>query len=484
LLSASSKKPPVNMIKVYFDWNVLSQIKNGAHSELKEILLNNHDLFVLFSSSHITDISASFSENQKQQELINSDLEFISELTENYCLYNNGKGIVCEQYPPKELFKQTIESKDSFKDLSIEGLMKTFEDDEKTNKIVKPLFDLLKNLPLDDSLKEAFKNPESAAIMENMFPGLKENPTMGGFFKSFSQMNINLNENDGYKELRQTIQNGMGINRDKIFNTENPFDLIDKSYDKLGITIDQFKNNGEHAPKWFNDISNEYIKLDMHGYQEDKVNIKKGRKETFKNTTEDAFHAAYASTCNFYVINDKRSYKKTLKVFEKLDINTRVQKPEEFLEFYKNFLGNKDPQTDLNIFQNRLESNDFYESEIDSGKYKTFYFPYFLFGYFNKLVTFHRFDENEEWSVFLSQDKPTNWFIIDKEIRILVNRLLVAFGPDINDDGPFKMSEFDDGKWHGRRWKMGEFTLRLIAVNNYVQLYWDLEMEKPADNNA
>jgi hypothetical protein len=472
------------MIKVYFDWNVLSQIKNGAHSELKEILQNHENLFILFSSSHITDISSSFSENQKQKELIDSDLEFISELTDNYCLYNNGKGIACEQFPPKELFEQTIESKDSFRDLSIEGLMKTIEGDESTNKFVKPLFDLLKNLPLDDSLKEAFKNPESAAIMENMFPGLKDNPTMGGFFESFSKMNINLNEKDGYKELRETIQNGMDINRDKIFDIDNPFDLIDKSYNKLGITVDQFKNNGKHAPKWFDDISNEYLKLDMHGYQEDKVNIKKGRKETFKNTTEDAFHAAYASTCNIYVINDKRSYKKTLKVFEKLNINTRVQKPQEFIDFYKNYLSNTDPQMDLNIFQDLLKSDDFHESKIDSGIYRTYYFPYFLFGFFNKLVRFYPNDESEEQSIFLSQDKPTNWFIIDKEVGELVNRLLKTFGPDLNSDGLFKMSEFDDGRWRGRRWKMGQITLRLIAVNNYVQLYWNLEAEKPADNKA
>lgn len=320
--------------------------------------------------------------------------------------------------------------------------------------------------------------------MENMFPGLKDNPTMGGFFESFSQMNVNLNENDGYIELRQTIQNCMGINRDKIFDNENPFDLIAKSYDKLGITTDQFKNNGEHAPKWFNDILNEYLKLDMHGYQEDKVNIKKGRKETFKNTTEDAFHAAYASTCNIYVINDKRSYKKTFKVFEKLSINTRVQRPEEFLDFHKNYLSNTDPQIDLNIFQNLLKSDDFHESEIDSGIYRTYYFPYFLFGFFNKLVRFYPNDESEEQSIFLSQDKPTNWFIIDKEVSELVNRLLKTFGPDLNCDGLFKMSEFDDGRWHGRRWKMGEITLRLIAVNSYVQLYWDLEAEKPADNKT
>lgn len=453
-------------------------MKNGKHTELKELVLNNENLLIPFSTSHINDISSSFKKTPKQQEYINSDLEFISSITNEYCLFNNGKGIVLDHYPPKELFEQNISDKNTLNDISIDGLLKNFEDDELTKSLIKPMFDLLKSIPIEESFKQAFETPESSEVMEKMFPGLKENPTIDGFFKSFSKMNFNLNELDGYKDLRKTVQSGTGINRDKIFDTENPFEFIQKTYDKLGFNPENFYPEYKNAPKWFDNITNTYLKLDMHGYQEDTVNIKKGRKETFKNTTDDAFHAAFASTCNIYVVNDNRSYKKTKKVFEELKINTRVFKPNEFLDFYKRFLDYNNPIIDLRIMQDILNSEIFYESKTEDGIYKTYYFPYFLFGFFNKIICFFPTDESDESSTFLSQDKPTNWFIIPKEIETLVKRLLIYFGTDLNNQGEFKPDEYNNEKWDGRKWKFKNLILRLQAIKGFVQLYWDFEDEK------
>ena len=174
------------MIKTYFDWNVLSQIKNCDHTELKEIILDNEKLFIPFSTSHIGDIFSSFKETSAQRKYIESDLNFISELTKNKCLINTGKDVVLDFYPPQELFEQRIEEKDLFNDLSLDGLMNIFEQDDLTKSIGKSLINLLKSIPLEESLKQAFENPESAEQMDKMFPGLKENLTMEGFFKSFS----------------------------------------------------------------------------------------------------------------------------------------------------------------------------------------------------------------------------------------------------------------------------------------------------------
>lgn len=463
------------MIKVYFDWNVLSQMKNGNHSELQSLIKDNEKLLIPFSTSHINDLSSNFNNSAEQENYINSDLEFISSVTNDYCLFNNGKGIVIDIYPPKELFKQNIADKDTFSDLSIDGLMKIFEDDASSASLVKPMLGLLKSLPVDKSFKQAFDNPESSEIMEKIFPGLKENPTMEGFFKSFSKMNFNLNELDGYNDLRQTVQSGTGINRDKIYDTDNPFDFIQKSYDKLGVSVDQLMQESKHSPEWFDNIVNEYLKLDIHGYQEDRVNIKKGRKETFTNTTDDGFHAAFASTCNIYVINDNRSYKKALKVYEKLNINTRVFKPDEFLDFYKRFLSNNDPILDLRMLRDILDSDNFFESNTEDGIHKNYYFPYFLFGFFNKVTCFFPKDESRESLTFLSQDKPTNWFLIRVEVESLVKRLLLYLGPDLNNEGKLKPEEYNNEKWDGRNWKFDKLELRLQAINGFVQLYWDYE---------
>ena len=116
--------------------------------------------------------------------------------------------------------------------------------------------------------------------------------------------------------------------------------------------------------------------------------------------------------------------------------------------------------------------------------FRTFYFPYFLFGFFNKIGSFYPNNSQEETCTFLSQDKPTHWFVIDEEVRKLVNRLLTYFGNDIDNEGELKINEFNKDKWNGRKWKFNKLTLRLQSINGYVQLYLDFENEKPAGNRV
>ncbi|ULQ51705.1 hypothetical protein [Flavihumibacter fluvii] len=463
------------MIKVYFDWNVMAQMKDGLHDELREIAFNDDNFFIPYSTSHISDIFSSFKENDVQAELINRDLEFISKLTKDTFLFNTGKEVIIDFAPPIEYFNQLVDQRDVFKDISIDGLFKHFEDDEVTKYFVKPYLNLLKAIPLDDVFKEAFENPQSAGQMEKMFPGLKENPTMEGFFQSFSEMLKGLNEDGKYKDLRKIVQTGLGINRDKIFDNKYPFNLIQSQYKQLGQFQVQHINNNKNAPKWFNEISNEYILLDMHGYQEDNVNVLKGRKETFKNTTEDAFHAAFASTCNFYVINDKKSYKKTKQVYEKLQINTVVLKPDEFVKYYNDYLHFTDPSLNISIPFQLLQNGEFHEEHLESGAVlRTYYFPFYIFGFFTKLMLL--LSENEEPPILLlSRLKPTNGTTYIMEISKLAKDISKLLGSDIDGFGDVKEKEFAEEIWIGRNWKMGNIIFRLANPNGHFQLYIDQE---------
>lgn len=461
------------MIKVYFDWNVLSQIKNGEHKELREIIFDNEKLFIPFSTSHIGDILSSFKETETQKDYIESDLNFISELTKDKCLMNTGKDVVLDYYLPKELFEQRIEEKNLFNDISLDGLMNIFEQDDLTKNMGKSLINLLKSIPLEESFKQAFESPESAEQMQKMFPGLKENPTMEGFFKSFSKMNLNLNESDGYQELRKTIQGGLGINRDKIFDSNDPYKIIDGRYKQIGTSPNQFIDNSQNAPKWFNEIANEYLVLDMHGYQEDKVNIKKGRKETFKNTTEDAFHAAFATICNFYVINDNKSYKKTKLIYEKLGINTIVLKPSEFVEHYQKYLDINDVILNFRIPFEIIKTAEFYEEVTETAILRTYYIPFFFFDFFNKIMVVIP-NDGSETLILLSQNGPTNHKVYYMEIQHLYSQLYKILGNDIENLGQIKDEEFKEKQWIGRKWKLNEITLRLTSPNGHFQLYFDI----------
>ncbi len=461
------------MIKLYLDWNVMSQMKNGQHQRLKDILRNN-DLFLIpFSTSHLTDIFSSFKDTTEQRKLIEDDLNFITEITENNCLYNSNKKIAFGYKDPHELFEDRIEQKDLFNDISIDGLMNIFNSNELGKELGVPLMESLKNLPLEDSFKQAYDNPKSAEMMEKIFPGLKDDLTMEGWFRTFSNMFKGFNEDEDYKNLREILQKGVNINRDRIYNITDPYKLIEENYKKLGIDKFDHSPKSDYSPEWFDKISNEYMKLDMHGYQEDRINVKKGRKETFQNTTEDSFHAAFASTCNFYVLNDKKCYNKTEQVYEKLGINTLVFKPNEFLEYFDKYLNVKDYKLDFEIISDLMGTQHFIETKTDDGIYHTFYPPYFFFGFFNKIVLYKNNDG--ERTTFLSQNKPTNYFVLRMELKNLVGRLLKFLGKDFEGLEELKDQEFETENWLGRKWILGKFTLKLLAPNKHIQLYFELE---------
>src|SRR5258705_9152592 len=115
------------MIKVYIDWNVMSQMKNGNHKDLYQILASEK-FFIPYSTSHIGDIFSSYKETEEQNNYINSDLDFISTLTRNTCLFNDGKNILMDFSSPHDLFQQKVEQRDLFQDISIQGLSKIFDD--------------------------------------------------------------------------------------------------------------------------------------------------------------------------------------------------------------------------------------------------------------------------------------------------------------------------------------------------------------------
>lgn len=463
------------MIKVYLDWNVMAQMKGGFQNDLLTILSNKERFFIPYSTSHIGDILSSFSEDIEQKERIEKDLEFITNITENYCLSNSGKDIIINQLNPKLLFQDRVDNMGFMTNFSLDALEKTLSENELTKGIGKTLITLLKSIPVDFLTKDIYNNPESKNSINQIFPGLDENPTMDGLFKSFGQMYQNLNETEDYKKLRETTQKGLGINRDKIYNNENPYSIIDLAHDKFKFEIDSHIDNSKNAPEWYNKITNEYLMLDMHGYQKDTVQVKPNkRKETFKNTTEDSFHCAFASTCNFYIINDNKSYNKTKQIYKRLGINTIVFKPNEFIEHYNNFLNVKNSETHINILFGILESSNFSEYLDEKGFQKTYITPYFIFDIFNKIVVVQPASKEKSF-IYLSRYSPTNGnYTHSIEIKRLVKLLNTHFGVDLKAQGDFSDEELKSENWEGRIWKTNDIQLRLILLNGYLQLYFDL----------
>jgi hypothetical protein len=463
------------MILIYLDWNVMVQIKKGLNSEFIDALDSNRFL-IPYSSSHIDDLFQSYDGTSQQLKRIEDDLQFISRLTKDCCLSNDGKEVRIHFQNPKELFQQRIDEKDLFKDLSLDGLINMVGSDIEQSEALKKAMESLRAIPLNQLFSESLSNQEIGEQMDTLFPGLKENPTLEGFFKSFSDMFYNLNETEHYKQVRKVMQSGLGINRDRIYKADDPYAIIDKAYKKVKLDLSASnKNDGKYAPAWFDAISNEYIKLDLHGYQEDNISTTKGRKETFKNTTEDAFHTAFASTCDFYITSDTKLIEKSKKVYEQLGLDVLVFKPEEFMNYYKSFLTERSGREELEMPLRIIESDDkFIQKEIDNGFLRTYYVPFFIFDFFNKMTVMVS-DKGKVTMILLSQQSPPNKKITYYfEIERLYPKLYEVFGNDVDNLGLVNLEELEKETWSGRKWEHKTLGFRFIRVNGHYQLYYDI----------
>jgi len=464
------------MIRLYIDWNVLAQMKNGQHQELLTIISNNEKFLKLFSTAHIGDIHSGYSGTPENEEQIRNDLLFLSSMTGDLCIYNNGKDIVVETYSPFSLFDQRKEP------LLWATPFNLSEINDNPQLLGKALeYNQMLSRPIDGVLREALENPQTAGGMQQFYPGLSSDMTYGDLIRISMERFNSMNEGEAYKSMREMVQKGLNIPRDMLFDDQQPFKTIEKIYQSLPLAVEDRPGERpmEHAPEWFGAIVNDYLKLDMHGYQEDKVSVGKGRKQTFKNLTNDAFHAAFASCCDFYLTNDKKGYKKTNKVFEKLQVNTLVMKPDEFKAYYHKYLWITEPREHLLAFLKILQHGEYVLHDDETHMLRTFWLSHFLFDHFTRVHALYD-KSTERWLYFLSKYKPTNgrWTFV-AEIEQIISHLQSFLGDDLDGFGDFGTQD-DLAEWRGRRWRLDVGAIiRLAFPNGWLQLYVDFDDEPP-----
>jgi len=459
------------MIKVYLDWNVMSGMKNNHFPELSNIIINKEKFLLVYSTSHIGDIFSSIKNHSaEEQKLVREDLDFITQLTADLCLVNNSKKVVLSKYEPGELLDDRIREAPIFEDFSLDSLFKSVEGDEVLGGLVNSLKSIIASIPLENAFKEAFENPESAAMLEQTFPGLKEDQTMNGFFKSFGKMYHNLNEKEDYKDLRSIVQK-VGVNSGHFNEDKNPFEVIENAYKKTGIEgfePHKYFEKGKNAPEWFDDITNEYIKLDMHGFKADKVKVTNKEKNTFKNTTEDASHAAFASMCEFYITNDDKNYQKTKAVYQKLGVYTLVLKPYEFIEYFNSFLYvNSFDDHFRNVIEVMKKGENFQEQRYENGDNFGWvnYTPQYFFNFFNKILM-PLPSENEALFILGKENPSKSYIIVQEEIEGVIKMFADKLGVDINGNSYYVEGEIISNEdWSGRTWETNIGSVGLKKLN-------------------
>lgn len=469
------------MIKIYIDWNVMSCMKRGDFEELSKILENKNKFLLVYSPSHIGDIKASIKNgDDEQKELVESDLNYLTKLTNNLCLsHSPSEKISLSFYQPRNLLEDSLIDNKLFENFSIDNLFNIpLEENPQFSGLFNILKDLLKSIPIESTLKEALDNPVSSEMLEKMFPTLKDNPTMEGFFQSFGKMLENVNEQEGYKDLRNIVQK-VGVNSGHFNPNKNPFKVIENAYKKYGIdslNINDYLQKNDSIPEWFNEITNEYILLDIHGFKADEIKVKGDKKKTFRNTTEDSFHTAFASRCEFYITQDNKNIEKTNAVYNKLNIYTNVLKPDEFVKYYNSFLNFHSCEEHLRSLINFIKNGMGFVEQIDeNGKpYGLInYAPCYFFNFFNKILVPNK-EQNIDADFILSKENPSYPYIIHfYEIEGCIKIFTDTFGVDVNGKGYFQFEEYNNNDiWEIRKWDNNLGVFNFKRINGWFQLYF------------
>lgn len=460
------------MIKIYIDWNVMSHMKAGHYSELLELLKRKNQIVVIFSTSHISDILVSYNGEAQQNKRIEDDLTFIHELTDDHCAHLSKKDVKISCLDPHQLFAERVYDKEgSSDDGPLADALNMFEPGSAEYEGIKAYM----QSPLPEPISTMLLDPTMNDRFDELYPGLWENPTLGNLVRIGWLKNKALTDTDAYGNLRVSLQQGLGLNKDKMFAVPAPFQEVDKLHADLeqltGTNINDIVRN-DTSPDWFQDITHNYLMLDMHGYQQDKIKVDDRNKDTMRNTIDDGLHAGFAATCDFYITNDSRSLNKTKQVYQKLALNTRVFTAAEFVDYVKQSLMNYGPAAHLDVWLNLINQPGYVEEMVDGVVWRTYFLESYLFDYFNKVSVLFAPEEPVP-VILLRKEKTTNFrFTTDFEIRSIINKLDIAFEaiePTIIDLSHIALTEGFNCIWAYR-----DLTFRLQLLNGYLQLYMDI----------
>jgi hypothetical protein len=463
------------MIKVYVDWGVMSQMKQGHHPELREFLKRKHQLYVIYSTSHISDILVSHNGEQEQEKTIKGDLDYITEITDNWCAFTSKEAVRIRQLAPHDLYQERLEQQQEYGEGGpLVRALRLFEPDSEAFRLIQNYIDS----PLPPDIMETYDNPLTAERMRRYYPGLEEAPTVGNLLKLTWQRNLQFNQTDAYADLRKGLQDSLDINKDKMFASAKPFEAMGRAYEKkteaMGFDLEKLMHN-ESTPTWFQDVYNNFLLLDLHGFQQDRIKVDEHNKETMRNTIDDGFHAAFGSFCDFYITNDKRSAKKAKEVYQKLKIDTKIYNPVEFVEYAKGSLVYYEPVRHLNFILQMLTSKNYEEVEFEGRMWRMFTFELFLFDYFNKISLIYAPDELGPLILVSREFNTNNDFMLFNDLIAIINKLNVACGS--SEMLTVSSDDFDLDKELPKLWQVGKITFRLTVTNSKLQLYLDLPKE-------
>lgn len=314
---------------VYLDTNILTRLKEPSNEKmerLSKILLDSNKFILVYSDVHIQDLKKN--KSNEMNEYIEKDLENITEITEERFLYNSPLDLPILSF-------QTAQ--DSFKKVEPFSLYSDL-----TNETIETLLKLsTQNNPVDISWFSDSKEEDRKFYLK-YFPKTIEKKNQYTFIIECNKFLEELSEDPNvYNELRDYALEKYDISNNEINNTNDLKQFINKklfnieSFDfdsmiEKSLNIDF----GIKLNKSLIEFMMNFIFIDMFGFYSDR--FKKNNK--YKNFYLDINHGYLGQHADFFITNDKHTLEKCKIIYKKYQNMSQAFNPEEFIEFYENFL--------------------------------------------------------------------------------------------------------------------------------------------------
>lgn len=423
------------MIRVYLDWNAYSRIMNSNeqfYPQLRKILLGKDNKYIFpYSTAHLIDIYTSYEkvgwkniQGHLQKLNLSNSLVIKNVFGEDLSFYSNN---------PVEEMKLYISERN-------------------------------KNEKFGEINKEPKKNkidyfPETTKFLE-------ENEKRFELLDKLNEKLIKINEAFLGENFKEDYQKSLKISKGKLLDKKtNPIEYLNQNIKQINFSNLESYNSKilsiiNKKTDLYDELTSLFLTIDISGYAEDNVDI--------DSTITDSLHCAYASLCDIFIVDDKKTYLKSKEVYKIKELNIKTFRPKEFLEFYNQNYFEIDYNNFINFIYDFPKNNQY----VKKSKFGfSFNLDYYLFDYFNYIL-FDNLDRDKIQLIqLIKTTTETNLGLLEIEKKDIYKKVKNVFGePNIVKD-EWSKNGFFSSAWI-KKYENSEFVdlIRLDIRADFVKL--------------
>ena len=312
LLFVSLQPNKTNMLRIYFDWNCITHLKDSEGEKLFDYIISNKPNYIFpFSPAHFEDLQRSRPCKNRENKDYYKDLTILHNICDNHLIMfdNDKKRVLPFAATPYEYIEKAGDT-DTWDDILRYDSFSEYIKKEVGEPYSIMINELLGKIPVGASIP-FFSNERTENGMDLLNQGFKYmkkvqthvnyNRELSAGIKSFDEVS--------FKHISGATSDNIHDEIDKMISKSAPKFNMDKL---IELTLQQNKQNSELTK-----FISYYLAYDFMGFKQDKGH-------DLRNTSTDAKHAYYGSYCDVLVTNDKRMTEKTKAVYKDMSISTKV----------------------------------------------------------------------------------------------------------------------------------------------------------------